>query len=147
MMDIEKFGGVAVAILMHKTALEIACDDYGDALDSVSGKLSKVMSGNLRKGVSLDSIAQDLLADVRKLQEIADRRHAAFPAFKAWASNMAVVDDGRRFLIASKDADAYGGLGKVQKAGAATTLPSAQQPAIDPSASVTDASLARRFSR
>jgi hypothetical protein len=83
----ELFGGIGAMILTHRSEFEIACDDYGAALDSMSGKLSKLMSGDLRKGVSLGQSVQDILADVRRLQELADRRTAALPSFAAWMRN------------------------------------------------------------
>jgi hypothetical protein len=144
----ELFGGIGAMILTHRSEFEIACDDYGAALDAVSDKLNKLAGGDLRK--SLGQSVQDILADVRRLQEIADRRTAALPSFEAFICNRPFpatrvttgpVRDYGNVMLASK---AIG----TERGAELTKLPShQQQTTIDPSKNVADASLARRFSK
>jgi hypothetical protein len=145
MMDVEKFGGIAVAIMLHKTDFEIAVADMDAALNLMSGKLHKLMHGDLRKRagfVDLQAELNDILSDLAKLQEIADRRRAALPDFESFISNKPFVkkgtgivrDDGRRFLLTDKD-------------GTAEVLPMAQKPQVDPTEAVTDTMLNRRFNK
>ncbi len=165
MMYAETFGGLGVGIMVFKTAYETALDDMSKGLDAVSDKLSKLASGDLRKAasankVTLDDLTRlkrsldDINSDLNKLNEIADRRRAALPAFVAWKNNTPFVastptgtiqDYGGGHLVVSKSADGFADLGEALKAGAITPLETGQRSTIDPSANVSDAMLARRF--
>jgi hypothetical protein len=89
-MNIAKIcGGEAVGIIMYKTDLAQAIDAMSIALDDVDQKLKKLMSADLRKGVVFHKAAlDDILADVRKLQQIAESRRKALPSFTAWARGL-----------------------------------------------------------
>ena len=145
-------------ILTHRTDFEIAQDDYSRALDAVSGKMNKLVAGgDLQKAFgqkttmadamkdALDAL-DDINGDLIKLNALAEQRSKAFPSFKAWATDRAIVDDGRRFALIGKAADSFENFGDARDAGEFAPL-SSQKPAIDPSASVTDAMLNHRFQK
>jgi hypothetical protein len=148
MMNAETFGGIGVAIMLHRTAFEIAVDDMRDGLNGVSAKLNKLMHGDLRKAVFVDQMAalQDILADMPKLEEIAARRDAALADFEAWMQNKpyataprtGIMRDYGSVMVATKSCGAEHG------AELSELWPS-RKPQVDPITNVTDAMLARRF--
>jgi hypothetical protein len=141
----EQFGGIGVAIMLHKTDFEIAIGNMSDALDAVTAKLQKLMSADSHKRAGFaDQMAalEDIRRDVNGLQEIAERRRVALPAFTAWANNSAVCDNGRRFMLASK----AGGTERDNDAELSALWPQRQQE-FDPTGNAADVALTRRFSR
>jgi hypothetical protein len=105
----EQFGGIAVAIMMEKTQLEIENDAMSKILNEMSdGPLKKLTTGELRKSADWRAELDATLAEVKKLSAmlaeanaIAERQRAAMPAFKAWALGTPTVDYGN-FRLAEK---------------------------------------------
>ena len=85
----KQFAGIGVAIVMHRTTLAVEIENMSKALDALDEPLRKLaLAGELRKfggdWREQQAVAMaELAALLAKANEIAARRAAAFPAFRA----------------------------------------------------------------